>query len=80
MGIISQIFSLEFILYFSLLSESFLQITDTEVISWYILQDPSVQFSHIQLCDPMDGSMPGFPVPHQLLESGRLVISNINAI
>ena len=49
MGIISQIFSLEFILYFSLLSESFLQITDTEVISWYILQDPSVQFSHIQL-------------------------------
>ena len=49
MGIISQIFSLEFILYFSLLSESFLQITDTEFISWYILQYPSVQFSHIQL-------------------------------
>ena len=29
----------------------------------------SVQsLSHVQLCDPMDCSMPGFPVHHQLLE------------
>ena len=25
-------------------------------------------FSHVQLCDPMDCSMPGFPVHHQLLK------------
>ena len=28
----------------------------------------SVQFNHVQLCDPMDCSTPGFPVHHQLLE------------
>ena len=28
--------------------------------------------SHVQLCDPMDCSMPGFPVHHQLPELPRL--------
>ena len=28
----------------------------------------SVQFSHVQLLDPMDCSTPGLPVYHQLLE------------
>ena len=31
--------------------------------------DPTVQsLSHVQLCDPMDCSMPGLPVHHQLPE------------
>ena len=39
-----------------------------------LLQPSSVQFSsvaqsYLTLCDPMDCSMPGFPVHHQLLES-----------
>ena len=33
-------------------------------------QFSSVQsLSHVWLCDPTDGSRPGFPVPHQLPES-----------
>ena len=39
-----------------------------------ILADESVQFSSVAqscptLCDPMNGSTPGFPVHHQLPES-----------
>ena len=35
---------------------------------------PSVQFSrsHVRLCDPMDCSMPGFPVHHQLPELAQI--------
>ena len=32
------------------------------------VQFSSVAQSHLTLCDPMDCSMPGFPVHHQLLE------------
>ena len=32
---------------------------DEGVVQW---------LSHVQVCDPMDYSMPGFPVNHQLLE------------
>ena len=36
---------------------------------WNILLDGSVQLlSHVQLCDPMDCTTPGFPVYRQLLE------------
>ena len=39
----------------------------------HILSFPPVQFSSVvqsclTFCDPMDGSMPGLPVHHQLLE------------
>ena len=32
------------------------------------LQFSLVTQSHLTLCNPMDSSMPGFPVHHQLLE------------
>ena len=31
--------------------------------------------SHVQLCDPMDCSTPGFPVHHQLLELAQTHVS-----
>ena len=39
------------------------------LITCLVFQFSSVQsLSHVQLCDPMDCSTPGFPVHHQLLE------------
>ena len=35
---------------------------------WYSVQFSSVAQSYLTLCDPMDCSMPGFPVYHQLPE------------
>ena len=39
----------------------------------------SVQFSHScpTLCDPMDCSMPGFPVHHQLLELAQTHVCRV---
>ena len=44
---------------------------------------PSVQFSSVSqscsiLCDPMDCSMPGFPVHHQLLELAQTHVLQVN--
>ena len=41
-------------------------------LCWFCFRDGSVQFSPVSqscltLCDPMDGTLPGFPVHHQLL-------------
>ena len=37
------------------------------ILKYYSPLFGSVQLlSHVQLCDPMDCSMPGFPVHHQL--------------
>ena len=33
-----------------------------------ILADVVQSLSHVQLCDPMDSSTPGFPVHHHLLK------------
>ena len=39
------------------------------ILCLHISQFSSVQsLSRVQLCDPMDCSMPGFPVHHQLPE------------
>ena len=43
---------------------------DTENTQLYI-QFSSVAQSYLTLCDPMDHSMPGLPVHHQLLESSQ---------
>ena len=56
---------------FSLLSLAG-NITRKDWSSWsqfFILQFSSVAQSCLTLCDPMDCSMPGLPVHHQLLES-----------
>ena len=42
------------------------------------LRSRSVQFSSVAqscliLCDPMDCSMPGFPVPHQIMELAQTI-------
>ena len=38
----------------------------------------SVQsLSRVQLCDPMDCSMPGFPVHHQLLELAQIHVHQV---
>ena len=37
----------------------------------------SVQFSSATLCDPMDSSMPGFPVHHQLLELAQTHVHQV---
>ena len=42
--------------------------SDTNDSSWTGLQFSSVTQSCLTLCDPMNGSMPGLPVHHQLLE------------
>ena len=44
-------------------------------------QFSSVQFSHsvvLSLCDPMDCSMPGFPVHHQLLELAQTHVHQVS--
>ena len=42
------------------------------------IQFSSVQLlSHVQLCDSMDCSMPGFPVHHQLLELAQIHVSRV---
>ena len=33
--------------------------------------------SHVQLCDPMDCNMPGFPVHHQLLELAQTHVHRV---
>ena len=40
----------------------------------------SVQFSHsvVSLCNPMDCSMPGFPVCHQLLKLAQTHIHQVS--
>ena len=39
----------------------------------------SVQsFSHVQLCNPMDSSMPGFHVHHQLVEPTQTHVLRVN--
>ena len=38
---------------------------------------PSVQFSCVWLCDPVDCSMPGLPVHHQLLELTQTCVHSV---
>ena len=46
---------------------------------WRVLQFSSVQlFSHVWLCDPMDCSMPGLPVHHQLLEPAQIHVHRVS--
>ena len=53
-----------------------MQVTGRTGLAWWIQADFSgavIQFSSVAqscptLCDPTDGSTPGFPVHHQLLE------------
>ena len=47
------------------------------------IQSPSVQFSSVAqscltLCDPMDGSTPGLPVHHQLLELAQTHVHRVS--
>ena len=48
------------------------------------LESVSVQFisvqslSHVQLCDPMDCSTPGFPVLHHLLEFAQTCVHRVS--
>ena len=43
--------------------------TEDEKVGWHhLLQFSLVAQSHLTLCNPMDCSMPGFPVHQQLLE------------
>ena len=44
------------------------QDTDIEQLLLYLLQFSSVAQACPTLCDPMNHSMPGLPVHHQLLE------------
>ena len=39
-----------------------------EIFRIHLVQFSSVAPSYLTLCNPMDFSMPGFPVHHQLLE------------
>ena len=51
--------------------QSYLQLTECPVVLLFLypLEFSSVQsLSHVQLCDPMDYSMPGLPVHNQLAE------------
>ena len=47
-------------------------------VSVYMLQFSSVTQSRLTLCDPMECSMPGFPVHHQLLELTQTHIHQVN--
>ena len=48
------------------------------MFSFYCLTCQSVQLlSCVRLCDPMDCSMPGFPVPHQLLELAQTHVHRV---
>ena len=55
-------------------------------MAWLFSEVPSVQFSSVAqscptLCNPMDCSMPGFPVHHQLLELAQTHVHRVsNAI
>ena len=42
-----------------------------------IIQFSSVAQSHLTLCDPMDCSMPGFPVHHQFPEPTQIQVHRI---
>ena len=42
--------------------------TSSMGVAWKLVQFSSVTQSCLALCNPMDGSMPGFPVYHQLPE------------
>ena len=44
----------------------------------YSVQFSSVAQSCSTLCEPMDSSMPGFPVYHQLLELTQLHVHRVN--
>ena len=44
----------------------------------YIIQFSSVSQSCPTLCDPMDCSMPGFPVHHQLLELAQTQVHRVS--
>jgi len=46
--------------------------------TWLIIQLSSVTQACLTLCDPMDCSMPGFPVHHQLLEPTQTHVHGVN--
>ena len=41
------------------------------------LSSVQLSFSHVQLCNPMDCSMPGFPVHEQLLEFAQTHVHRV---
>ena len=47
---------------------SLVSLPQQNIIDWVIYQFSSVTQSVLSLCDPMDCSMPGHPVHHQLPE------------
>ena len=40
--------------------------------SWFVMLFVVQSLSHVRLCDPVDCSTPGLPVPHYLLEFARV--------
>ena len=52
---------------------SLVSLPQQNIIDWVIYQFSSVAQSVVSLCDPMDCSMPGHPVHHQLLSLLKLM-------
>ena len=59
-------------------------ISQARILAWiaiffsiYVYQFSSVAQSCLTLCDPMDCSMPGFPVHHHLLELAQTHIHRV---
>ena len=70
--------------YFSPFLSSFPPVISCQLFlsHFYLHQFSSVQFSSVAqscptLCDPMNGSMPGLPVHHQLLESTQTHVHRV---
>ena len=58
-----------FTTYSQIFTYYWLQLNKYELTSWYSIQFSSVAQSCLTLCDPMNRSMPGLPVHHQLPDS-----------
>ena len=50
---------------------------ETGKVVWYCHQFSSVARSCLTLCDPMDWSMPGFPVHYQLLQLAQIHVHRV---
>ena len=53
----------------------------TRILEWFAIssssQSSSVNQSCLTICDPMDCSMPGFPVHHKLLEPTQIHVHRV---
>ena len=57
---------------YSLTHESILANSNRDYFLWAKTQEVVQFLSHVRLCDPMDCSTPGFPVPYYLLEFSQV--------